>query len=132
MRHIKVVCAVVVYDGKILCMRRPLRGSASTAGKWEFPGGKIERGEKPEQALARELLEEMDYVVTVVKPLMTVKHNYHDFSLSLQTYLCQADTTEFNRKEHIDHCWLLPEELPSLDWAEADHEIIDTLSKGKF
>lgn len=136
MKHYDVVCAVIVHNGQVLCMQRPWRGSESTAGKWEFPGGKIEkwtdangkvRSEKPEAALVRELQEEMDYEVSVVKPLAMVEHQYPDFSISLQAFLCKADTRDFNRKEHIAHCWLNPDELATLDWAKADEVLIGIL-----
>lgn len=136
MKHYDVVCAVIVNDGQVLCMQRPWRGSESTAGKWEFPGGKIEkwtdaegkaRSEKPEDACQRELHEEMDYEVSVVKPLAKVEYQYPDFSISLQAFLCKADTRVFNRKEHIDHRWLRPEELTTLDWAKADETLISIL-----
>ncbi|MCF0177335.1 MAG: NUDIX domain-containing protein, partial [Bacteroidales bacterium] len=83
MKHIEVVCAVIEYEGKFLCMQRANRGSLSTAGKWEFPGGKIEPEESQESALRRELQEEMDYEVDVVKYLMTVCHQYPDFHITM-------------------------------------------------
>ncbi|MCF0202803.1 MAG: (deoxy)nucleoside triphosphate pyrophosphohydrolase [Bacteroidaceae bacterium] len=130
MKHYNVVCAVVVHEGKILCMRRPKKGSPSTAGKWEFPGGKTEVGEQPEDALRRELREEMDYEVKVGKLITTVEYQYPDFSITLQAFLCSADNTTFNRKEHIDHRWCQPHELPKLDWAAADEELIEMLVGG--
>ncbi|MCF0159315.1 MAG: hypothetical protein HUJ99_00855 [Bacteroidaceae bacterium] len=65
-----------------------------------------------------------------MRPIITVEHEYTDFSLTLQAFLCTAGTTAFNRKEHIDHCWMRPEELRQLDWAAADDEIITLLEKG--
>jgi len=127
MKHIKVVCAVIMHQDKILCMQRAHRGSPSTAGKWEFPGGKIEAGERPEEALLRELREEMDYTVRVVRHLIDVDHQYPDFTITLQAYLCQAASIDFNRKEHIDHCWLNPCQLRQLDWAAADDEILKAI-----
>ena len=128
MKHIEVVCAVIEYDGKFLCMQRANRGSLSTAGKWEFPGGKIEPEESQESALRRELQEEMDYEVDVVKYLMTVCHQYPDFHITMHAYLCMANTETFNRKEHINHKWLHPAELSLLDWADADAPIIKHLT----
>ena len=127
MKHIHVVCAVVRHQGRILCMQRPLKGSPSTAGKWEFPGGKVEAGETPCEALARELREEMDYSVRIESYLTTEEHQYADFELTLEAYLCTAESATFNRKEHIDHRWLLPSELRQLDWAAADDAILNLL-----
>lgn len=129
MKHIEVVCAIVMHQGRILCMQRAHKGSPSTAGKWEFPGGKIEAREQPEQALLRELQEEMDYQVVIVRHLVDVVHQYPDFAITLQAYLCQASTANFNRKEHIDHCWLNPCQLRQLDWAAADDEILQAIEQ---
>jgi 8-oxo-dGTP diphosphatase len=82
-KHYNVVAAVVVMDGEILYMQRGKGKSPSTDFKWEFPGGKIEEGETPQQAVVRELQEEMDYKVTPARRLVKVEHEYPDFSISL-------------------------------------------------
>ena len=129
MKHIQVVCAVIVNEGEVLCMQRPFKGSPSTAGKWEFPGGKIEPGESAEQALARELREEMDYEVVIQRHLTTVYHEYTDFHITMQAFLCTATTRAFNRKEHISHIWLTPSQMPTLDWAAADAPILAAIAQ---
>jgi 8-oxo-dGTP diphosphatase len=132
-KQLEVVAAVVVDKGEVLCMQRGASKYAYTAFHWEFPGGKIECGETPQEALRRELQEEMDYKVQVHEMLGEVFHTYPDFSIHLMAYRCSADTREFHRKEHIEHCWLSPTEMSTLDWCAADYplirQIISRLSK---
>ena len=132
-RHYHVVGAIIEHDGKILCMQRPKGKFPSTDLKWEFPGGKIEAGETGPQALMRELREEMDFEVDVREEdyFATVHHLYPEFELTMDTYLCHVTDPRFTRKEHVDHCWLPPADMPSLDWAAADFPIVERLiSKG--
>lgn len=124
-KHYHVVAAVVEHDGKILCMQKGVTRYAYTSLHWEFPGGKIEPGETPEEALHRELLEEMDYDVKVGEHLITVEHEYPDFIITMQAFLCQAPTHFFTRKEHADHKWLSRQDLPTLDWCAADVPIME-------
>lgn len=126
-KHYNVVAAVVKIDGEILCMQRGKSRYAYTSEKWEFPGGKIEVGESPQEALVRELQEEMDYAVIPIRRLAKVEHEYPDFSISLDAWLCKADTSEFHQKEHINHRWLKLNELDKLDFAGADIDIIKNM-----
>ena len=128
-KHFRVVGAIIEHDGKILCMQRPKGKYPSTDLKWEFPGGKIEAGETGPQALMRELREEMDFDVTVRDEdyFATVHHVYPEFELTMDTYLCHAANPAFTRKEHVDHCWLAPQDMPSLDWAAADRPIVEKI-----
>ena len=100
-----------------------------TSYKWEFPGGKIELGETPQQALARELMEEMEYPVEVGEELVTVNHEYPDFSITMTAYLCtpKAEADGFKRREHADSKWCSPVELKNLDWAAADVGVVRIL-----
>lgn len=123
-RHYNVVAAVVEVDGNVLCMQRGLTRYSYTSHLWEFPGGKIEPGETPQQALHRELLEEMDLDVQVHDLLATVTHDYPDFSITLAAYRCSAATTAFTMREHAASRWLPWAELPSLDWCAADERLI--------
>ena len=133
MKRYVVVCGVIVIDGEVLCMRRGVGHSASTSEKWEFPGGKIEDGESAEEALQRELLEEMDYEVEMLGHLATVEHEYNDFQVRLSAYLCGARSREFVRKEHSDHKWIPigdsfeNAEIMALDWAQADYALLASL-----
>ncbi|MCH4167008.1 MAG: (deoxy)nucleoside triphosphate pyrophosphohydrolase [Megasphaera sp.] len=131
MKHLEVVAAVLKYDGKILCMERGKGKYEYVSFKYEFPGGKIEPGEAKHEAIERELREEMDVHVTVQEEdlYMTVRHMYPDFSITMYAFLCQLDSPDFVRKEHVAAKWLLPHELPTLDWAPADVPIMEKLAK---
>ena len=123
--HHNVVAAVIEVDGKVLCMQRGVSRYGYTSHHWEFPGGKIEPGETPEQAVHRELLEEMDLDVEVHEMLATVTHDYPDFTITLTAYRCTASTTAFTMREHAASCWLPWDELPTLDWCAADKRLVE-------
>ncbi len=123
-KHYNVVAAVIEVDGRVLCMQRGVTRYPYTSHLWEFPGGKIEPGETPEQALHRELLEEMDLDVEVHELLATVTHDYPDFTITLAAYRCTASTTAFTMREHASSCWLPWDELPSLPWCAADQRLV--------
>ncbi|MCR4724808.1 MAG: (deoxy)nucleoside triphosphate pyrophosphohydrolase [Clostridia bacterium] len=131
MKHYHVVGAIIEYGGKILCMQRPKGKFPSTDYKWEFPGGKIEVGETGPQALMRELREEMDLDVQIAEAdyYASVHHLYPEFELTMDTYLCRVADPRFTRKEHIDHRWLAPPDMPQLDWAAADYPIVEKLAE---
>ena len=124
-KHYNVVAAVVEVDGKVLCMQRGNTRFAYTSHLWEFPGGKIEPNETPEQALHRELQEEMDLDVEVHELLATVTHDYPDFTITLAAYRCTATTTRFTMREHASSCWLPWKDLPTLQWCAADARLVD-------
>lgn len=100
-----------------------------TSFKYEFPGGKIEQGELKSEALMRELREEMDYDIEIHEAdfFDTVTYAYPDFEITMYCFLCHVNTDVFNRKEHINHLWLAPEEMSTLDWAAADYPIVKTV-----
>lgn len=122
-----VVAAVIEHEGEILCMQKGETRFAYTSHHWEFPGGKVEAGETPQQALRRELLEEMDYDVEVGEHLITVTHHYPDFSITLAAYRCTACDRHFVMREHAAHCWLPPAQLLTLNWCAADLPIAKEL-----
>ena len=132
MKHLEVVAAILRYDGKVLCMERGAGKYDYVSYKYEFPGGKIEPGEAKHAALERELREEMNIRVTVREEdlYMTVRHEYPDFSITMYAFTCDMACPEFVRKEHVNHQWLRPEELPTLDLAWADIPIMEKLAKG--
>lgn len=135
MRKITVVAAVIEWDGKILCMQRGDNGHDYTSFHWEFPGGKIEPGETPQQALHRELIEEMNMEVEVGQFIQSIHHCYPDFEITLNFYHCTpvnavpGEMPAFERREHNDHRWLTPANLHTLNWCEADYAIINILSQ---
>ncbi|MCX6312540.1 MAG: (deoxy)nucleoside triphosphate pyrophosphohydrolase [Bacteroidetes bacterium] len=130
MKHYEVVAAIIINDGKILCMQRNISKYEYVSLKYEFPGGKIEAGESKEQALSREILEEMDLKIDIGKEFLTVEHEYPDFKLTMHSFLCKSSTNEFNLKEHVDFKWLSKSELKNLDWAAADVPIVNKLILG--
>ena len=125
MRRIEVVAAVIQKDNKVFCAQRNL--AKSQGGKWEFPGGKIEEGETKEEALVREIKEELDSEIVVDKYLMTVEHDYPTFHITMHAYLCSLVNGELTLKEHNDSIWLTKENLLTLDWADADKPIVNKL-----
>lgn len=123
-KHYNVVAAVIEVDGKVLCMQRGETRYSYTSHLWEFPGGKIELGETPQQALHRELIEEMNLDVEVHELLATVTHDYPDFTITLAAYRCTATDTDFIMREHAASRWLPWDQLPSLPWCEADRRLV--------
>lgn len=117
-----VVCAVIERDGKILVAKRQPGGPAG--GKWEFPGGKIKRGETADEAICREIEEELGCTVRPLGELNRTLHEYPNFTVSLLPMICELDSGEPKALEHAEIRWLAANQLISLDWAEADLAIV--------
>ena len=100
MKHYNVVAAAIRHNDKILCMQRGKTKFDYTAYKWEFPGGKIETGESPQEAIRREIMEEMDMDIRVGDSVCTVVNDYPDFSITMQVFWCDVDSPVFDLKEH--------------------------------
>lgn len=130
-KQINVVAAVIEHDGLYLCAKRPIGKYAYTSNVWEFPGGKIEPNETEKEAIVRELKEEMNYDISVERHLVTVTHEYPDFTISLATYICHpvGDRDSFTLNEHTDYKWLRADELDSLEWAAADLGIVKAIKE---
>lgn len=128
---INVVAAVIEHKGQILCMQKGATRYEYTTRHWEFPGGKIEAGETPQQALHRELLEEMDYDISIGEHLLTVTHHYPDFSINMAAYRCVAQDRHFAMREHVASLWLEPAQLLTLDWCAADLPIARLLAQSQ-
>ena len=126
MSIIKVVAAIIVQNHKVFATQR---GYGDFKDGWEFPGGKIEAGETPEQALAREIREELNTEIEVGERLCTVEHDYPAFHLSMQCFLCRVISGDFVLREHEAARWLNPGELHSVQWLPADEEIIEELKR---
>ena len=123
---IRVVGAVIVSEGLVLCAQRG--NSGKLPGLWEFPGGKIEEGESPEDALVREIKEELGAVVTVEKEILTTRHEYEFGVVSLTTFYCQIVAGTLSNREHSKLVWLTPNELHSVEWAPADIPAVEKIA----
>ena len=128
MKTIRVVAAVILRDGLIFATQR---GYGPYKDGWEFPGGKIEPGETPEQALTREIREELDTEITVGEKLTQVEFDYPEFHLSMGCYLCSVRSGALTLKEHESARWLAPEELEAVDWLPADRAAVRIL-QGRY
>ena len=125
MKQIKVVAAVIVRNGKIFATQR---GYGEWKDWWEFPGGKIEPGESPEEALQREIREELAIDITIDSYLTTVDYDYPDFHLTMHSYLCHLkDDIQPHLLEHEAARWLGKENLEDVKWLPADVEVIKAL-----
>jgi len=125
---IEVVAGVIFMKDKILCLQRGQGKYEYISFKYEFPGGKVEIGENHEEALTRELREELDVAVIVGEKILTAEHTYPDFSVRLHFYYCEMSDEQFHLKEHVDFKKLMVKDLKSLDWVEADRVIVNYLS----
>ena len=124
MRQIEVVAAIIQRDGAYFATQR---GYGEFEGMWEFPGGKIEPGERPEAALQREIQEELGIYITISRFLCTTDYDYPSFHLTMHCYLCEIKSGEIELREHKSARWLTAETLDSVEWLPADKEIVAPL-----
>lgn len=129
-KNIYVVGAVIIEDGKILCAQRG--PTKSLPYKWEFPGGKIEEGESPHEALRREIIEEMRCQIKIGRQIEHTVYKYDFGIVHLTTFTCKLLEGKPILTEHAAIKWLWPNELKSLDWAPADIPAINRLSSMSF
>lgn len=127
MKKVEVVAGVIFCADEVLCVQRPQNKLHYISEKFEFPGGKIEEGETQEEALHRELSEELNLSIKIKSFFLTVVHPYPDFELTMHSFICEVDSKELTLNEHIDQKWLKINELNQLDWAAADIPIVDKL-----
>jgi len=127
MKKIEVVAGIIHFQNQILCVQRPKNKLQYISEKFEFPGGKIEKGETKKEALHRELIEELNISTNIKSHFLTVVHKYPDFELTMHSFICEAESKEVTLHEHIDQEWLTTIELKKLDWAAADIPIVDKL-----
>jgi len=124
MKTIRVVAAIIIEQGKVFATQR---GYGEFKDGWEFPGGKIEPGETPEAAIVREIKEELDTEIEVVKLLDTVEYDYPQFHLSMDCFICKIKSGDLVLKEHEAAKWLTRKNLDSVDWLPADLSLIEKI-----
>ena len=131
MKTIEVVAGIILDErGRIFCVQRGESSKPYISKKWEFPGGKLEAGETREEALIRELKEELRIDVDPFEFVITIDHSYPDFRLIMHSFKCRIlNDKEPELTEHLQSKWLIPSDLDVLDWAAADLPIVDLLSK---
>ena len=124
MKTIKVVAAIIIKDGQVFATQR---GYGEFKGWWEFPGGKMEPGESPQEALKREIREELDAEVEVRELLETVEWDYPNFHLTMHCFICSLLSESLHLNEHEAATWLTHETLRSVKWLPADEILLDRI-----
>lgn len=124
MKKIHVVAAIIVKDGKIFATQR---GYGEFKDGWEFPGGKIEEGETAEEAIVREIQEELEADIEVIEHFDCVEYGYPAFHLTMDCFICRLLSDEIVLTEHEDARWLATDQLDSVDWLPADVGVVEKL-----
>lgn len=124
MKTIHVVAAIIEKEGRYFATQR---GYGEFKDGWEFPGGKIEQGESPEEALQREIREELDTQISVGRLFTTVDYDYPEFHLHMLCYVCRVVSGKLRLLEAEDAKWLTREELNSVNWLPADRDVVRAL-----
>ncbi len=127
MKTIRVVAAVIRDGERIFATQR---GYGEYKDGWEFPGGKIEEGESPQQALKREIMEELETEITVGDLIETIEYDYPGFHLSMDCFWCELVSGDLTLKEHEAAKWLDKDSIDSVDWLPADITIIEKIKAG--
>lgn len=124
MKTIKVVAAIIKDDDRIFATQR---GYGEFKDGWEFPGGKVEDGETPQKALKREIMEELETVISVGELIDTIEYDYPNFHLSMDCFWCKIVSGELVLKEAEDARWLTKDMLDSVEWLPADVALIEKI-----
>lgn len=124
MKKIEVVAAIIIRDGKVFATQR---GYGEWKDWWEFPGGKIEAGECPQEALVREIREELDAEIEVGELIETVEWDYPAFHLTMHCFVCSLVSESMHLNEHESSAWLTRETLHSVKWLPADEGLIQKI-----
>lgn len=126
MKRIEVVAAIIVRDHEVFATQR---GYGEWKDWWEFPGGKIEEGESPQDALKREILEELNADISVGELLDTVEWDYPTFHLTMHCFVCSLLSESLHLNEHEASAWLTADTLHSVRWLPADLALLDKISE---
>jgi len=126
MKKIQVVAALIFHGGRLFATQR---GYGAWRDYWEFPGGKIEAGETPQEALRREIREELDAGIEVGAHVCDAEYDYPEFHLSMQCFRCRVVSGELKLLEHEAARWLKKEELLAVEWLPADRSILPEIEK---
>ncbi len=124
-KNVEVVAAIICEDGQVFATQR---GYGEWKDWWEFPGGKIEPGESPQEALRREINEELATEIEVGELITTVDYDYPKFHLTMHCFLCKVRKGNLTLLEHEAARWLSREDLHTVKWLPADEEVIEALS----
>ena len=130
MKTVRVVAAVIkaINENGEPIIFATQRGYGDFKDGWEFPGGKIEEGETPEEALKREIMEELDTEISVGELINTVEYDYPTFHLSMDCFWCEVVKGDLVLKEHEAAKWVTKEQLNSVDWLPADIKLVENIS----
>lgn len=126
MKVVEVAAAIIQKEDKIFATRR---GYGEFKGMWEFPGGKVESGETPEEAVVREIREELATEVLVGQCFEEIDYDYPDFHLHMRCYLCTVKAGDLKLLEHSEARWLSREDLDSVEWLAADVGVVGRLKE---
>ena len=126
MKPIEVVAAIIIKDAEVFATQR---GYGEFKGWWEFPGGKMEPGECPQEALKREIREELDAEIEVKELLETVEWDYPNFHLTMHCFICSLLSESLHLNEHEAATWLTHETLRSVKWLPADEVLLDKIAE---
>lgn len=126
MKVVRVVAAIIIEGDKVFATQR---GYGEFKGGWEFPGGKIESSETPQEALVREIREELETEIEVGELLHTVEYNYPEFHLSMDCFICKIKSGDLVLKEHEAAKWLTKDTLDSVEWLPADLGLIPLIGE---
>ena len=127
-KRIEVVAAIIRDGDRILATQR---GYGKWRGWWEFPGGKMQEGENREEALVRELKEEMDATIVIDEYYTTIDYDYPDFRLTMHCYFCHFPDGHYTLNEHMDARWLTADTVGSVCWLPADEDLVANLFKAE-
>ena len=126
MKVVQVVAAAIEQGGKVLATQR---GYGEFEGGWEFPGGKVEPGETSEEALVREIREELDATIAIDRLLANVEYDYATFHLSMRVYVCHHIDNRLELREHLSACWVDATNIDDLAWLPADEAVVAALKE---